>query len=129
MPDLRGAILPGGDTTGHHTNGETDFNTNGDGHGTMMSVLIAGQGYGTGMVGVAPKAKILPVVINAGATDVTADPGATAAGIIYAANHRGAGHRHLAGISVRLRVGVRRGRADGGGLRTGPGYRRRRGRG
>ena len=52
-----------------------------------MSVLIAGQGYGTGMVGVAPKAKILPVVINAGATDVTADPGATAAGIIYAANH------------------------------------------
>ena len=87
VPDLRGAVLPGGDTTGHHTNGETDFNTNGDGHGTMMSVLIAGQGYGTGMVGVAPKAKILPVVINAGATDVTADPGATAAGIIYAANH------------------------------------------
>jgi len=87
VPDLRGAVLPGGDTTGHHTNGETDFNTNGDGHGTMMSVLIAGQGYGTGMVGVAPKAKILPVVINAGATDVTADPGPTAAGIIYAANH------------------------------------------
>lgn len=87
VPDLRGAVLPGGDTTGHHTNGETDFNTNGDGHGTMMSVLIAGQGYGTGMVGVAPKAKILPVVINAGVTDVTADPGATAAGIIYAANH------------------------------------------
>ena len=87
VPDLRGAVLPGGDTTGHHTNGETDFNTDGDGHGTMMSVLIAGQGFGTGMVGVAPKAKILPVVINAGVTDVTADPGAMAAGIIYAANH------------------------------------------
>ena len=87
VPDLRGAVLPGGDATGHHTNGETDFNTDGDGHGTMMAVLIAGQGFGTGMVGVAPKAKILPVVINAAATDLTADPGTTAAGIIYAANH------------------------------------------
>ncbi|HEX6522881.1 MAG TPA: S8 family serine peptidase [Streptosporangiaceae bacterium] len=90
VPDLRGAVVPGGDVTGHHTNGETDFNTDGDGHGTMMSVLIAGQGNGTdgtGMAGVAPKAKILPVVVNAGTTDVTADPGAIAAGIIYAANH------------------------------------------
>jgi subtilisin family serine protease len=87
VPDLRGVVLPGGDTTGHHTNGEKDFNTDGDGHGTMMSVLIAGQGFGTGMVGVAPKAKILPVVVNAGASDVTSDPSTMAAGIIYAANH------------------------------------------
>lgn len=87
VPDLRGVVLPGGDTTGHHTNGETDFNTDGDGHGTMMSVLIAGQSFGTGMVGVAPKAKILPVVVNAGASDVTSDPGTMAAGIMYAANH------------------------------------------
>jgi len=83
VPDLRGAVVPGGDVTGRHTNGETDFN----GHGTMMSVLIAGQGAGTGMVGMAPKAKILPVVVNAGAVDVTSDAGAMAAGIIYAVNH------------------------------------------
>src|SRR5262249_49559695 len=38
VPDLRGAVLPGGDLTGHHTNGETDFNGN-SGHGTMMAVL------------------------------------------------------------------------------------------
>jgi subtilisin family serine protease len=87
VPDLRGVVLPGGDVTGHLTNGERDFNTIGDGHGTMMSVLIAGQGYGTGVAGVAPKAKILPVVVNAGASDVTAAPGAMAAGIRYAASH------------------------------------------
>jgi hypothetical protein len=84
VPDLRGAVLPGGDLTGHRTSGKTD----GNGHGTMMSVLIAGQGHGTGVVGVAPKAKILPVVVNAASADVTGDPAAIAAGIIYAANHR-----------------------------------------
>ncbi len=87
VPDLRGAVLPGGDVTGHHTDGETDFNTDGDGHGTMMSVLIAGRGYGTGMIGMAPEAKILPVVVHATAADGTADPAMVAAGIVYAANH------------------------------------------
>jgi subtilisin family serine protease len=87
VPDLRGAVLPGGDVTGHHTDGETDFNSDGDGHGTMMAVLIAGQGHGTGMVGVAPQAKILPVAVNAGISDVTSPPGAMAAGITYAADH------------------------------------------
>ena len=29
-----------------------------------MAVLIAGQGGGTGMVGVAPDARVLPVVVN-----------------------------------------------------------------
>ncbi len=87
VPDLRGVVLPGGDVTGQLTNGEKDFNTVGSGHGTMMSVLIAGQGYGTGIVGVAPRAKILPVVVNAGVSDGTAAPGAMAAGIRYAAEH------------------------------------------
>jgi subtilisin family serine protease len=87
VPDLRGAVVSGGDVTGNHTNGETDFNTVRDGHGTQMSVLIAGQGFGTGMVGVAPKAKILPVAVNASAVALTSDPGRVAAGIMYAANH------------------------------------------
>ena len=87
VPDLRGVVVPGGDMTGRHTNGETDFNTVGDGHGTSMAVLIAGQGDGTGMVGVAPKSKILPVAVNSSSVDMTADPGRIAAGIIYAANH------------------------------------------
>ena len=87
VPDLRGAVLPGGDATGRHTNGETDLNTDGDGHGTMMAVLIAGQGRGTGMIGMAPQAKILPVVVTTGGSDATSDPGVIAAGITYAANH------------------------------------------
>jgi subtilisin family serine protease len=87
VPDLRGVVLPGGDVTGHHSNGETDFNTVGFGHGTMMSVLIAGQGFGTGMAGIAPEAKILPVVVNATAADAGAAPAAIAAGIVYAVNH------------------------------------------
>jgi membrane-anchored mycosin MYCP len=86
VPDLRGAVLPGGDVTGHDTNGETDLDTGGFGHGTMMAVLIAGRGLGTGMIGMAPKAKILPVVVNATGAN-TSDPGAIAAGITYAVNH------------------------------------------
>lgn len=87
VPDLRGAVLSGGDVTGQLTDGEKDFNTAGSGHGTMMAVLIAGQGFGTGILGVAPRAKILPVVVNAGVSDGTAAPGAMAAGIRYAADH------------------------------------------
>lgn len=87
VPDLRGAVVPGGDVTGNHTNGEQDFNTVGDGHGTSMAVLIAGQGHGTGMVGIAPKAKILPVAVNSSSVDMTSDPDRVAAGIIYATNH------------------------------------------
>lgn len=86
MPDLRGVVLPGGDTTGHHSDGRIDFGV--AGHGTMMAALISGQGHG-GIVGMAPAARILPVVIDV-ADNAAADPGAIAAGIVYAADH-GAG--------------------------------------
>ena len=86
VADLRGVVVPGGDVTGHHSNGERDFNTVGPGNGTMMSVLIAGQGHGTGMVGIAPKVIILPVVVNAGPLDLGVGSGAVAAGIDYAVN-------------------------------------------
>jgi Subtilase family len=87
VPDLRGVVLSGTDVTGRRDNGETDFNTVGPGNGTMMSVLIAGQGHGTGMAGIAPEAKILPVVVNAGALDAGVSSAAMAAGIVYAVNH------------------------------------------
>jgi membrane-anchored mycosin MYCP len=61
LPDLRGVVLPGLDLTGRGTRGEVDFDYSQDGHGTAVSVLIAGQGYGTGTVGIAPEARILPV--------------------------------------------------------------------
>ena len=61
IPDLRGVVRPGLDLTGHGSRGEVDADDSEDGHGTAVSVLIAGQGYGTGTVGIAPEARILPV--------------------------------------------------------------------
>lgn len=87
VTDLRGTILPGGDTTGSGTNGTRDFDTSDHGHGTAVASLIAGQGRGTGMVGVAPHAKILPVVVNASSTGIGTTPVTVAAGIRLAVDH------------------------------------------
>ncbi|GAA2799099.1 type VII secretion-associated serine protease mycosin [Kitasatospora aburaviensis] len=61
--DLVGQVLPGGDFSGGRTDGRVDR----DGHGTGMASLIAGTGHGSraGIMGLAPKAKILPVKIRA----------------------------------------------------------------
>jgi len=56
--DLRGAVVPGFDSTG-----PGDARTDSAGHGTSMAVEIAGRGTDPGMLGVAPAAKILPVVV------------------------------------------------------------------
>jgi type VII secretion-associated serine protease mycosin len=56
-PDLRGAVLAGRDTVSGKA-GRSDT----DGHGTAMAGLIAARGRGgSGVLGVAPAAKILPV--------------------------------------------------------------------
>ncbi|GAB3975313.1 S8 family serine peptidase [Plantactinospora veratri] len=59
--DLTGNVLPGVDVTGAQTDGRQDA----DGHGTAMAGLIAAHGHGSGnadgVLGIAPKAKILPV--------------------------------------------------------------------
>jgi type VII secretion-associated serine protease mycosin len=59
-PDLTGQVLEGKDFTGGG-NAQKDL----DGHGTSMASLIAGHGHGSGeasgMLGLAPKAKILPL--------------------------------------------------------------------
>ena len=80
-PDLTGQVLPGKDFT---SNGDPHEDNNG--HGTGMASLIAGHGHGAngsaGVMGLAPKAKILPVRI-----DLTGDKAATAAwanGVRYA---------------------------------------------
>jgi type VII secretion-associated serine protease mycosin len=57
-PDLVGNVLSGTDFTGAGGDGHRDDN----GHGTAMASLIAGHGHGdAGAMGIAPKAKILPV--------------------------------------------------------------------
>jgi type VII secretion-associated serine protease mycosin len=89
LPDLRGVVLKGADELGFRGNGDIDWVRGEDGHGTMVAGLIAGQGIGTdGEVGIAPKAKILPVHVLGPVTDVT--PDIIAAGIKYAVDH-GAG--------------------------------------
>jgi membrane-anchored mycosin MYCP len=85
VPDLKGVVVPGGDMLGDPGNGETDFDTQVDGHGTAVAVLIAGQGTGTGTVGIAPQARILPVHVDT--PGVAGDTDDMAAGIEFAASH------------------------------------------
>ncbi|HEY2263380.1 MAG TPA: S8 family serine peptidase [Streptosporangiaceae bacterium] len=84
IPDLRGVVLPGVDLTGTARNGDTDIQAGEDGHGTAMAVMIAGQGRGTGTVGIAPRARILPVTVGGSGPRSVAT---AAAGIRYAAAH------------------------------------------
>lgn len=62
-PDLTGQVLKGQDVTG---GGDALDDT--AGHGTGMASLIAGHGHGpnnsSGVMGLAPKAKILPIKIS-----------------------------------------------------------------
>ncbi|MBU2663300.1 type VII secretion-associated serine protease mycosin [Actinoplanes bogorensis] len=57
-PDLQGQVLPGLDLVDDKGDGDTDL----VGHGTTVSAIIAGRNDdAAGVVGIAPKAKILPV--------------------------------------------------------------------
>ncbi|MFF7993782.1 type VII secretion-associated serine protease mycosin [Kitasatospora xanthocidica] len=60
--DLTGQVLPGADFSGAQSDGRIDTN----GHGTGMASLIAGHGHGAqaGVMGLAPKVKILPVKVK-----------------------------------------------------------------
>ncbi|MER6567731.1 type VII secretion-associated serine protease mycosin [Streptomyces sp. NPDC001093] len=85
-PDLKGQVLQGAGFIGDaRDNGQTDISS--DSHGTAIAAIIAGTGKangGTGMTGLAPESKVLPVRVS---TNATADPTAIAQGIKYAADH------------------------------------------
>jgi hypothetical protein len=56
IPDLRGVVRPGINLASVGPgNGDTDIQAGEDGHGTAMAAMIAGQGRGTGTVGIAPR--------------------------------------------------------------------------
>ncbi|MEU8583535.1 type VII secretion-associated serine protease mycosin [Streptomyces abikoensis] len=57
VPELRGQVLQGADVSNKPSGAETDK----DGHGTNMATLIAGTGAESGVQGLAPGVKILPV--------------------------------------------------------------------
>ncbi|PWU52961.1 type VII secretion-associated serine protease mycosin [Micromonospora sp. S4605] len=83
-PDLRGNLLPGTSIiAGGHDDGRGDQS----GHGTGMAGLIAAHGRSgtTGALGVAPKAKILPIFYSAPEKEGTTDGLATS--INYAVAH------------------------------------------
>ncbi|GGM05673.1 S8 family serine peptidase [Dactylosporangium sucinum] len=85
-PDLAGAVLPGVAMPGA---GQADGSTDRQGHGTRMASLIAARGGGANhALGIAPRAKILPIAIP---YEETADPGAKptdlSAPIRYAVDH------------------------------------------
>ena len=88
LPELSGAVLKGGDTTGEKTDGRKDLDEEKGGHGTGMAALIAGQGGGsTGFTGIAPSAKILPVHVDPKLGDSSGVYEAFAQGIRFAVDH------------------------------------------
>jgi type VII secretion-associated serine protease mycosin len=83
-PDLAGNVLQGvGLLPGHPTNGWEDI----DDHGTGMAGIIAGHGHagGDGILGIAPKAKILPVQVLVGENG--GDAGVLATAVEAAVQH------------------------------------------
>lgn len=83
--DLTGQVLPGGDFSGANTDGRVD----GDGHGTAMASLIAGHGHGpqAGVMGLAPKAKILPVKVRTDGENPGLQQNGLAEAIRFAVDH------------------------------------------
>jgi type VII secretion-associated serine protease mycosin len=84
-PDLAGAVLSGTDVA-LSPEGRRDGRTDLDGHGTSMAGLIAARGRGgsRGALGIAPKAKILPVRVIESSAPGTSN---AAAGIAWAVAH------------------------------------------
>ncbi|SOB83908.1 type VII secretion-associated serine protease mycosin [Streptomyces sp. 1331.2] len=82
--DLVGQVVAGADFTGEGTDGTVDK----DGHGTGMASLVAGHGHGdnAGIMGLAPKAKILPVRVSWSTEGAMAQSG-LAKGIRFAVDH------------------------------------------
>ncbi|MFJ5120550.1 type VII secretion-associated serine protease mycosin [Kitasatospora sp. NPDC088548] len=83
--DLAGQVLPGADFSGAKTDGRVD----GDGHGTAMASLIAGHGHGSeaGVMGLAPKAKILPVKMRSNGESPDLQQNDLALAIRFAVDH------------------------------------------
>ncbi|MGR6998696.1 S8 family serine peptidase [Yinghuangia aomiensis] len=86
-PDLKGQLVPGIDLVTASGDGAVDD----AGHGTMVASVVVASGVGDavnhpGPIGVAPKAKVMPVRVFATGDTYGVMSGQTAAAIRYAAN-------------------------------------------
>ncbi len=83
-PDIRRNLLNGSDQT---RPGKSGGRSDSSGHGTRMAALIAGHGHGSssGIQGIAPTAKILPVKISK--TGQNLDSAVMAKGVTWATSH------------------------------------------
>jgi len=83
-PDIRHNLLRGSNKA---SLGEGDGKADNNGHGTRMAALIAGHGHGkdSGIKGIAPSAKILPVIIS---NDGLGDAIIMAKGVTWAASQK-----------------------------------------
>ncbi|MDQ0308574.1 type VII secretion-associated serine protease mycosin [Kitasatospora herbaricolor] len=84
--DLTGQVVPGVD----YSSGQGDGRTDTEGHGTGLASLIAGHGHGdqAGVMGLAPKARILPVRIKlSGDGDFVPSEDHFAEALRYAVDH------------------------------------------
>ncbi|WP_018254478.1 type VII secretion-associated serine protease mycosin [Salinispora mooreana] len=85
-PDLKDNVLPGEDVYDDQSKGHEDRT----GHGTGIASLIAGHGHGPdgrdGVLGIAPKAKILPITVAGQRTGnlPIIEPSTVASGINWA---------------------------------------------
>ena len=89
IPELRGKVLPGADFIGNGSDGRTDYDSDEFSHGTAMaSLIVAAKGF-SGIEGLAPAAKILPVAVPLASVVRRGEPprNATARAIRYAADH------------------------------------------
>ncbi|MFC5002321.1 S8 family serine peptidase [Dactylosporangium cerinum] len=82
QPDLAGALLAGTGTNGVTSQKGWD---DPDGHGTQMASVLAGRG--SAVLGIAPKAKLLPIAIPIGNRELKNPEGTLAEPIRYAADH------------------------------------------
>ncbi|MGC5029912.1 S8 family serine peptidase [Micromonospora sp. DT229] len=82
-PDLIKNLLPGIDIT---PEGNRDGRRDSDGHGTILAGLIVAHGRGStkGALGIAPKAKVVPIRVSLDSHQVSTDD--LARGIDYAVN-------------------------------------------
>lgn len=64
IPELASAVLPGADFKHENGNARVDWDIVNHGHGTGMASLIAARGGRNGFYGVAPEAKILPIIAD-----------------------------------------------------------------